>query len=309
MKTFFIKSIRQFLRWWAKKGIAPGILHQIVDQHAAKLHTKPLLRQISGRNYLFCDLRDHVESRIYFFGAYEPIEAFLFCSLVQPDMHIVDAGANIGFYSLLLSSKLSDRGRVFAFEPVPVNLEKLKSNIAQSGRTKIDVIENGLWDKEDTLKFSLDSAHGDNAGSYTAGKTDEEGIAFECPVRSMDSYLDDGTIPKVDLIKMDIEGAELFALKGAAQVLDLYQPTILMEINQQACARFGYRSEEIDNILLPKGYKIFRIESLPQNSGFIESTKNIIQSNVLFLSPKDLDRFQPSWDYKKVKRAFANNKM
>ncbi|MCJ8277115.1 MAG: FkbM family methyltransferase [Bdellovibrionales bacterium] len=121
--------VRKLLRLWAKTGVAPGLLHQYVDQKSSSLHEKPLLKKVYGNNKILCDLRDHVQSRIYFMGAYEPIEAYLFMDLIKPDMHIVDAGANIGFYSLLAASKVSDRGHVFSFEPIPSNYEQFESNI------------------------------------------------------------------------------------------------------------------------------------------------------------------------------------
>lgn len=298
--------LRYLLRLWAKIGVAPGILHQWVDQYSQTLHVPNLKRSVIGKNVIQCNLKDHVQSRIYFLGAYEPIEAFLFMELIKPDMHIIDAGANIGFYSLIASSKLSERGKVFSFEPVPSNYEQLEYNIKKSNNSKIEVIKMGLWNKEDTLKFSLDETHSDNHGSFTAGKVTNSSQYFECPVNSLDSLLDNETIPKVDLIKMDIEGSELFALQGAIKSIESYKPTILMEINKFACNSFGYSSTEIDSLLLPLGYKIFKVESLPENSGYMDSTESITQSNVFYISPKDQQRFKDQWDYKKIKKMFAS---
>ena len=301
--------IRKFLRLWARIGVAPGYLHQIVDRYSTWLYTKPLTRKIAGGGKILCDLRDHVESRIYFFGAYEPIEAYLFCQLIRPDMHIVDAGANIGFYSLLASSRLSTRGKVFSFEPIPSNIEKLKLNIQRSHKPKIKVIEKGLWNKKEVIKFSLAQEFIGNEGSYSASRTKGAKHSFNCPVEPLDAFIDSEEIPKVDLIKMDIEGAELFALKGAKNLIQNQLPSILIEINQDACKKFNYNTEKIDKFLLPLGYKIFRIESLPSLSGYIESTSNLKQSNVFFVSPKDQSRFKCDWNYKKIKKEFAKSKL
>lgn len=299
------KIFRSFLYQWAQIGIAPGYLHQIVDQYANQLHSHNLKRSIRGQSIIDCDLRDHVQSRIYFFGAYEPIEAYLFCQLIKPGMTIIDAGANIGFYSLLASSYLGEKGKVFAFEPVPANYKKLESNIEQSQKKNIEVIKMGLWHKLDTLTFSLSDDMQDNQGSFTASETNSSGEKFSCPVVTLDQLVAEERIPQVDLIKMDIEGAELFALQGAQNTIEKYQPSFLMEINQEACDAFSYPSQAIDELLLPLGYKIFRVSSLPENSGFVESTKDISRANVFFLNQEDQKRFLKNWNYKEIKKYFS----
>ena len=286
-------------------GMAPGYLHQIVDKYAGQLHTKSLPRKIRGESSITCDLRDHVQSRIYFFGAYEPIEAYLFCKLIRPNMHIIDAGANIGFYSLLASSYLSQEGQVFAFEPVPKNYEKLDKNIQQSQKHNIQVIKKGLWHEEDTLTFSLSDDMQDNIGSFTASKTSSSSHQFQCPVTTLDKLVEEKTIPKVDLMKMDIEGSELFALQGAKSTLETHKPSILMEINQEASQGFNYGPEAIEDILMPLGYKIFKVSSLSHDSGFVKTTKDIQRANVFFLNPEDQARLPTKWDYKAIKSYFA----
>ena len=68
---------------------------------------------------MHCDLRQHVDRHIYYLGAYEPVESYLFTRLLQPGMTVIDAGANIGQYTLLAATAVGSRGTVHCFEPVP----------------------------------------------------------------------------------------------------------------------------------------------------------------------------------------------
>lgn len=297
--------LRKFFLVWAKTGIAPGLLHKYVDQYSSALASKPLERRLAGNNTMLCDLEDHVQSRIFFLGAYEPIEVYLFSHLVKPGMHIVDAGANVGFYSLQAASKLAGQGKVYAFEPVPSNFKKLQNNVDKSSRTEIEIIKEGLWHKEEDLEFSLAEDQANNHGSFTVGDNHSSSSTFQCHVNTLDSHTQN-RIPKVDLIKMDIEGAEFFALQGAEQSLKRFLPTILIEINQSACEKLGYKSQKIDELLLPLGYKIFRVNSTPDQSGFIDNTQDIGQGNVFFVSPKHLNSFLTHWDYRSIRKYYAS---
>ncbi len=303
IRNFTRKSLQQ----WAKTGRAPGYLHQVVDRYSPHLSAPNLVRRVYQNKKIACNLSDHVQSRIYFFGAYEPIEAFLFTSLIKPDSHIVDAGANIGFYSLVSESFLGQQGMIYAFEPVPHNYNQLLKNIELSQSSNIKVFKKGLWNKTEVLEFSLDAEMENNAGSFTLGNVQNAREKVKCEVTTLDSLVQEKQISKVDLIKMDIEGAELMAIEGAQQTIDQFRPSVLMEINQGACQRMNYSSSKIDKIFLQKGYKIFLVNTLPENSGFIESTEKLTQSNVFYISPNDQTRFHQQWDPRKVRKMFARN--
>jgi FkbM family methyltransferase len=306
MMSFYLPVARKALQFWAQMGRAPGILHQVVDQHSRKFAEKdPLVRQVYQGNKILCNLNDHVQSRIYFFGAYEPIEAHLFLNLIEPESHVVDAGANIGFYSLLAASQVGERGQVHSFEPVPFNYNQLLKNIEMSQKQNITVHKLGLWNQDETLTFSLDQSMNNNHGSFTAGPVGQTHNQVECPVTRLDRLLQEGTIKKVDLVKMDIEGAELMALQGALNTIDQFESSFLMEINQGACQAMGYESTQIDEIFLKRGYKIFLVNTRPEDSGFIKSTQDIRQSNVFYISPKDMGRFTTTWNPRQVRRKFA----
>lgn len=294
-----------FFKFWSKTGLAPGIFHKQLDSLLPRLKNITKLRKIKGDNVIACRLSDHIQGRIYFMGAYEPIETYVFTNLIEPNAVIIDAGANIGSYSLFCSSKASS-GHVYSFEPIEINIKQIKENIRLSNKKNITVVEKGLWNKNETLTFSIEKSSENNLGTFTASSLKNSDMEIKCKVVTLDSFVDENNIKRLDYIKMDIEGAELFALKGALSTVKKFRPTILMEINKVACERFNYKCQDLFEILKEFNYKVFKIESLPANSGFISDFSDIIQANVLFLNEKDQKKLNVNWDYKSVKKYYAN---
>jgi FkbM family methyltransferase len=127
---------------------------------------------------------------------------------------IVDCGAYIGEFTLYAAKAVGPSGRVIAFEPDPVIFRKLMANIELNGLKNITALNKGLWSKPGTLKFVGDSIKG-----YSFMSAEKDAGAIDVPVVSLDDELCRLNIKKVDLIKMDVEGAEIEAVKGAARTL------------------------------------------------------------------------------------------
>jgi FkbM family methyltransferase len=300
MKHFII----YFFRLWARTGMALGWLYKYVDQYSYLLKNKHRSTQILGDTNMDCDLQDHIQRQIFFFGAYEPIESFLLRNLLEEDDVIVDAGANIGFYTLLMAQKIKT-GKVFGFEPVPKNFATLKHNISFSPHIhKIQLQNNGLWHEKDLLQFSLDESMEDNIGSFTAGKVDRALQQVACAVFPLDDFCKDFT--RLDFIKMDIEGAELSALKGGQKTIERWRPQFMIEINRKACERFGYSPDEIYSFFKKLGYEFFQVGDVAERSQWIESFSHIEQANVFVVNEKRKHKILKNWDSKAIKKHFIS---
>lgn len=303
IKSFFLILICKI---WAQSKFSLGFLYQFIDKQAGSFTDQVLLKKITNKTSMFCRLKEHVDRRIYFFGAYEPIESFLSQKLLSPDSIIIDAGANIGFHSLIWSEKLSN-GKVYAFEPVPMNHEKLLKNIKASGqRENIQVVQKGLWKENTTLTFNLDSTFEDNKGSFSIGHFGNIVVSTSCQVITIDSFVNDHKLSRIDFIKMDIEGAELPALQGAESVLLKYKPSLFLEINAKAMRALGYSPSDLQSFLWPFNYKMYLIQSTFSSSRFIESIDNIEQANVLFLNSAHAEKLKFVWNEKTIINSFID---
>ncbi|HEX2023638.1 MAG TPA: FkbM family methyltransferase [Acidimicrobiales bacterium] len=145
-----------------------------------------------------------------------------------------DVGANIGLYSLGLS-QLTPNGRVFAFEPSPGAFEWLRRNLTANGVTNVEAVHGAASDRVGTIAFH-DVAFF-TAGSFTAEEgsyLDSEAVGstlVEVPCTTLDAFVESSGVERVDVLKIDVEGAELAVLEGAERTLAEHQPTVVMEFN------------------------------------------------------------------------------
>ncbi len=158
-------------------------------------------------------------------------------SVVGPDSVCLDVGANIGLYCLGLS-QLAPDGRVYAFEPSPGALQWLRRNLEANDVTNVEVVEAAVSDRVGTVGFH--DVPFFTAGSFTADESSHlasEAVGstlVEVPCTTLDAFVESSGVERVDVIKIDVEGAELSVLEGAKGILDQHRPTVVMEFNSFA---------------------------------------------------------------------------
>lgn len=167
----------------------------------------------------------------------------------------IDIGANFGLYSVFISKKFPD-SQVHSFEPVPETFKILSENIAHNrcGNTSINNL--GLSFKNDVLKFTNDQYAGNHI-SFDESRSDLVSVN----VITLDNYARENALEKIDFIKCDVEGAELFVLQGAKDILERDHPLILIEIYDGWTQRFDYSAQDVVDYLLGFGYKVKIIDS------------------------------------------------
>jgi len=173
-----------------------------------------------------------------------------------------DAGAHIGYYSLLASRLVGEAGRVVAFEPDPANLTVLRENLARNGATNVEVVPAALWNHSGVVAFERSACRGAAVSSRRgvvvepAGKELEAGI-LSVEALTLDSFAARGNPP--GLIKVDVEGAEIEVLEGAEELIRHSAPVWLFEVHHQAAKVF------LENRLGRYGYEL---EWLPGYPGY-----------------------------------------
>lgn len=160
--------------------------------------------------------------------------------MLKPHFHCVDAGAFNGDHTVRYAQSVPN-GHVFAFEPNPEAYQCLVHNI--KSYSNAGAFCYGLSDKLERRKFLIDS----NAGGSHLLKA-EDGEVYCVP-------LDNLGLGHIDFFKLDVEGYELFALKGAEQTIRRCNPIILVEMNAGTLARNGVRYQDIFEFLANLGYQ------------------------------------------------------
>jgi FkbM family methyltransferase len=178
-------------------------------------------------------------------GTYELDKLKRFEKEIKTEMVVYDVGANVGYYIFPSSVLTGSTGKVFAFEPVPRNVNYLKSHIALNALSNVMVIEKAVSDKIKKQKFSLSS-------NPSMGHLSDKG-EIEVETISLDEFIKQGN-PAPDIIKMDIEGAEFDALLGAKELLKNKKPVIFLATHSnelrvkclKLLAEFSYSVSSID---------------------------------------------------------------
>lgn len=225
---------------------------------------KRMATELGGFSFK-CDLKDSIAREVCFTGRYEPQETALVQSLLAPEMTFVDVGANWGYYTLLGAHLVGHRGRVIGMEPDPRLFPILLENIKRNGLPNVDAVQVAAATQTGTLTLSGYDASGDNYGlSRIVSHAETNAMAFQVETRSVDELLDELGVGSVDLLKMDIEGAEDMALNGMTVGLVNHRyRRVLLELHPALLAERGLTSQGILDLMISNGYKGWWIDFSP----------------------------------------------
>src|SRR5579862_360717 len=188
---------------------------------------------------------------------YETQLAQFFVSLVRPGALVLDLGAHVGLHSLLLSRLVGSNGRVVAVEPSPANVWLLKRHLAWNRCRNVEVTNAAVGSCEDQVRFSFwpDPTSGHAFENSLAGA--DRGEITKVRMTTIDRICA-GCNP--DLIKMDIEGAELLALRGAQETLARAAPLLVVSLHPEAMQALSTTPVELVAFLASFGYEGCRLD-------------------------------------------------
>lgn len=161
----------------------------------------------------------------YWLGSYEMNKRRAFEKEIPSGAVLYDIGANVGYFSLLAAKLAGPEGRVYAFEPLPRNIEYLKKHIKINKFENIEAVEAAVSDHSGEAHFDL------GASSAMGHLAETGGITVR--MVALDEMLEAGDMRPPDYMKVDVEGAEYEALKGARKLLEKYHPILFLDTHQR----------------------------------------------------------------------------
>lgn len=187
---------------------------------------------------------------------YEPELAYLE-EILSPGMIFVDAGANFGVYTLVASKLVGDTGRVLAFEPTAGSFATLRQNIDLNRSSNVRLFQVALAQKKGRawLYHGWDPV-GNSLGRDPLSRSEGEEVQTE----SLDTVLKENGIDRVDVIKIDVEGAEELVLQGAIRCLTTQLPIVIFEVNPGCAGRLGLSPWGARDLLKGLGYESLLLE-------------------------------------------------
>ncbi|HEX5325621.1 MAG TPA: FkbM family methyltransferase [Acetobacteraceae bacterium] len=199
---------------------------------------------------------------LYVGGCFEPNEFAVLEQILRPGMTVIDGGANEGAYSVYLAARAGTSGRVLAVEPSQRELARLRANVALNNFRQIEVIPAALAETPGQLELLVaEDAH---AGHNTLGELGYPGVGSHGRVTveavTLDALAASRKLETVDVIKLDLEGAELRALCGASDILRKFRPMLILEASDRALRHQGGSVKDVTGLLSAAGYRLMHFD-------------------------------------------------
>jgi FkbM family methyltransferase len=258
------------------------ITFQDIIQHARKLVPRgwsPLLRYISkvyppatmypGRlkssDTLYLDLSENMCHSYFYYGdlSNEKYTEAFFKTYIKPEDVVLDVGANIGYFTRILSAIVGSKGRVHAFEPMPSAIRLLKKNTETLDNVTLHEV--ALSNKEGTSDFFI-TKYGD-VSSFGRDTHSASAKLISVKTDTIDNIIKEEI--RIDLIKIDVEGYEYEVLMGAMETIRMKRPLLYFEYVDRYTQDRGITIENFRSLLKPLGYSLGWISPDFPNSSLI----------------------------------------
>jgi FkbM family methyltransferase len=257
-KNKVILLIRQLCMMASLSGrasIFSRIMRNLLKQQRGKIEIADFDSDLT----LELSLSEHMQSRIFWLGYYNWDIVTIMDSKLRPGMTVVDIGANIGEITLTAAKRVGPEGHVFAFEPSNEIATTLEFNIKRNNLGNVRVVRQALSDYSgeadlyESCGQNSDNSENFGLGSLYSADSNQKPVQ-KISVTTLDEFVEKNKIDRIDLIKIDIEGAELPCLKGAKNSISRFNPLLIIEIQAATSHAAGYRPEEILSLLKEMNY-------------------------------------------------------
>ncbi len=198
---------------------------------------------------------------VFIGGCIDPNELAFLDSVLKEGMVVVDAGANEGLYSLFASRCVGPSGRVFSFEPSQREFHRLGCNLRLNALENVHAVQAALAEAPGEIALSIaDSSH---AGQNTLGK-----FIYQVPLlrtervsaQTLDAFAAESGLTRLDVLKLDVEGAERRVLEGSRKVLRELRPMILFEASDAALKAQGSSVPDVLEFLRSQNYRFYAFD-------------------------------------------------
>jgi len=239
------------------------------------------------------NLDDHMESRIFWQGFLEGDrgEMLILDEMLRNDKSQVffDIGAHVGIFSLFAAKRIPD-GRVHSFEPLEKHLKRIRSNIKLNSFNNILVRSVIIGEKEgrEDIHVPIPRKSDDPLNSGSGGTSiipsKEDNSSHETYTidkSTLDIYVKSNDIERIDIMKIDVEGAELNVLNGARKSICRFRPHVLMELDKRYLNRAGKSVEELLDFWDQYDFSVYKIGNHGSLSRITSASELNTRQNIL----------------------------
>ncbi len=290
IKTILRKIARQILQFYPREYGKYSILQRVYFPYLAPKasDTKPVTVTMRDGFSMNLAPTELLQAHLYLFGTYELPTTNFVRRVLKSGNIVVDIGANIGYMTLFCSKYVGSQGKIYALEPEQRNYRALQDNIQINSITNVIPLQLAATAEETTLKLYLAS---DNHGAHsTIFNESRLTTTFEeIQGKPLDSIALAENITTIDLVKIDVEGAEYEVIQGMDTILKHQRPILVIELNHELQHGRGLTVEEFKSSMAERwNYRAF---SILESGMLVEATQSYGFENGIFLPTEKLSTF------------------
>ena len=277
--------IVQLVRWFNRVSplnqLKPSLAKR-VGRRLARAEGLQIYDGIQGSFRMRLDLGVNYERQIYL-HARDIVLLDVVRRILRPGDVYVDVGANLGVLVLAAAKRISPGGRIFAFEPSPQVCERLEENLELNDVTGVTLIRKACSHERSTATlYNFEDKSHDTA---SIGRREDDSVADSVTIETIP--IDDVVAERPRLVKIDVEGAEWLALRGAERTLfDGEPPHLIVELNPRASESFGYHPTQVLDWIMERNprYRLHMIHSKRLQRASAEQVARYLEKH-----PKTID--------------------
>jgi FkbM family methyltransferase len=223
----------------------------------------------AGGGRIVVDRNDKLARTLFLKGNYESEVGAALIKFLRPGMTFLDVGANVGFFSIIGSRLVGSKGAVHSFEPDPRNFRRLARNVAVNNVSNIILNRMALMEKEGSIALRMLTEDGwglySSVGEPLIGVAEPRKLSGKTVTQrvvssTLDKYVWEKKVKRIDLVKIDVEGTELSVLKGGERLLGGKNgPILIIEFNRLTTSVLGYDLCTLKEYVESLGYTLHRI--------------------------------------------------
>ena len=264
-RSLLFKPFQVLVRALAGRGLG---LHRIplfsraYESLSSNLIQGVTLANVDGQKLYVKADASHISNSLITMGVWEKRETEIFLSLIKPHMTVLDVGAHVGYYTLLAAKRVA---QVYAFEPDPESFELMTRSVKVNGYTNVKCFPAAVTNKTGRANFHIDSeAWGNSLSSENVSSPLRQ---LDVETVCLDELYAAGSLgDRIDLLKIDVQGAEELVLNGAERILTKCRPIILIEVEPQRLRNMGTDPADLLKSLERNyGYELRAIEDSAQS--------------------------------------------
>jgi FkbM family methyltransferase len=184
------------------------------------------------------NLGDYPQQDLLVKGIWEPAETLCLEQRLKPGDVFIDIGANAGYFSLIASKLVGSEGKVIAFEPNPSLARALQLNLVRSEADNVSVEQAACSNSDQPVSLYISPSS--NSGKTSLFPTNAKSATHVIvPTTPLDAFAKKFSLDRIDMVKIDVEGAELLVLEGMEECLRRFRPQVILELEPALMAAAG----------------------------------------------------------------------